>query len=135
MPMYNLIEYRDNYSKTSGVLWKYCRCDFKTFNFFKIKEIITGQRGDDDTKNVEIMVPLKYLSNFWRNLEILLINCETNLDLNWSEKCVIVASNLDQEATFSITDTKRYVPFVTLSTQDNAKVLERLKSGFERTIN
>ena len=69
------------------------------------------------------MVPLKYLSNFWRTLEGLLINCEINLILIWSTNCVIVASNLaNQNATFSITDTKLYVPVVTLSTQDNAKL-------------
>ena len=70
------------------------------------------------------MVPLKYPSNFWKTLEMPLINCEITLDLNWSENCFIVATNLaDQGATFSITDTKLYVPFVTLLTQDNAKLL------------
>ena len=65
-----------------------------------------------------------------------LINCEINLDLNWSENCVIVATNVTAQATrFSLTDRKLYVPVVTLSTQDNAKLLEQLKSGFKRTIN
>ena len=64
-----------------------------------------------------------------------LINCEINLDLNWSKNCVIVATNADQKTTFSITDLKIYVPVVTLSTQDNAKLLAQLKSGFKRTIN
>ena len=87
------------------------------------------------------MVPLKYISNFWKTLEMLLINCEINLDLNWSKKCVIVANNADQETKFSITDVpivyvpKLYVPIVILSTQNNAKLLEQLKSGFKRTIN
>ena len=79
------------------------------------------------------MVALKYLSNFWRTLEMPLINCEINLDLNWSKNCVIEANNVS--TTFSITDTRIYVPVVTLSTQDNAKLLEELKSGFKRTIN
>ena len=61
---------------------------------FKIKEKITGKTSDDDTKNVKIIIPLKCLSNFWRTLEILLTNCEINLDLNWSEKCVIVATDI-----------------------------------------
>ena len=78
---------------------------------------------------------LKYLSNISRTLEILLINCETNLDLNFSKNCVIKDNNADQGTTFSITDTKLYVPVVTLSTQDNAKLLKHLKSGFKRTIN
>ena len=81
------------------------------------------------------MVPLKYLSNFWRTLEFTLINCEINLDLQGSKKCVIVYSNADQEITFSITDTKLYVPVVSLSTQGNAKLHEQLKSGFKRTSN
>ena len=88
MPMYNLIEYGDNYSKTSGILWQYCRdepalaAENTITNFteadaitdsFKIKEKITCQKRSNGTKNVEIMVPLKYLSNFWRTLEIPLI--------------------------------------------------------------
>ena len=70
------------------------------------------------------MVLLKYLSKFRRNLEIPLINCETNLDLNWSKICVIVANNEDQATTFSITDTKLNVRVETLSTQDNAKLVD-----------
>ena len=82
-----------------------------------------------------MMVLLKYLSNFWRTLEVSLINCEINFDLNWSKNCVIVANNANQDTTFSITEAKIYVPVVTLSTQDNAKLLEQLKSGFKRTVN
>ena len=85
------------------------------------------------TKNVEIMVPLKYLSNFWWTLEMLLINCEINLFLTWSEKSVL--SNDTKATTFAITDTKLYVPVGTLSTQGNAKLLQQLKSGFKRTVN
>ena len=82
------------------------------------------------------MVPLKYLSNFWRTLEIPLINCEITLDLNWSEKCIMVATNIaNHAATFSITDTKLYVPVVTFSTQDNAKLLGQLKYGFKIITN
>ena len=68
------------------------------------------------------MVPLKYSSNFCRNLENLLIDCQINLDLNWSKDCVIVATEVvDQEGTFSITKAKLFFPVVTLSSQDNAK--------------
>ena len=74
------------------------------------------------------MVPLKYLSNFWRTLENTLINCEVNLILTWSEDCVIVYTNIaNQVATFPITETNLYVSVVTLSTQDNAELLPRLK--------
>ena len=97
---------------------------------------MTGQTGDNKTKNVEIMVPLKYLSHFWKALEMPLINCEVNLMLNWSASCVIVSTDVENQiATFAITDTKLYVAVVTLSTQDKAKLLEQLKSGLERVIN
>ena len=82
------------------------------------------------------MVPIKYLSNFWRTLEMSLISCEVNLILTWSENCVIVSTDVaGQNATFAITDTKLYVPVITLSQQDNAKLLQQLKSGFKRVIN
>ena len=103
---------------------------------FKFKAKITGQTGNDGTKDVEIMLPLKYLSNFWRTLEMPLINCEVNLILTWSSRCVLIATAVqNQAATFEITDTKLYVPVVTLSTQENTKFLQQLKSGFKRVIN
>ena len=81
-------------------------------------------------------VPLKYLSNFWGTLDVPFINCEINLNLNCSENWIIIATDVaNQGATFSITDTKIYVPVVTLSIQDNKKLLEQLKDGFKRTIN
>ena len=82
------------------------------------------------------MDPLKYLSNFWRTLEMPLINCEVNLILTWSSTCVLISTNIpNQNATFAITDTKLYVPVMTLSTQENTKFLQQLKSGFKRVIN
>ena len=150
MPMNNLIEYSNNYSKTFGSLWQYTKdipavnninaiIDFTnnslTDSFdFKVKMI--GQTGDNGTKNVEIMVPLKYLSNFWRTLEMSLINCEITLLLTWSASCAIVSTDVtNQNATFAITDTKLYVPVVTLSQQDNERLLEQLQSDFKRVIN
>ena len=79
------------------------------------------------------MVPLKYLSNFWRTSEMPLINCEVNLILTWSSTCVFTDSN--GAGTFKISDTKLYVPVVTLSFQENAKFLQQLKSSFKRVIN
>ena len=82
------------------------------------------------------MVPLKYLSNFWRTLEMPLINCEVNLILTCSSTCVLISTGVqNQAARFTITDTKLYVPVVTLSTQENTKFLQQLKSGFKRVIN
>ena len=81
------------------------------------------------------MVPLKCLSNFWRTLEMPLINCEVELILTWSANCVLIYNNAaDQASTFTITETNLYVPVFTLSTQDNAKILPKLKSDFKRTI-
>ena len=94
MPMYNLIEYSDNYPKTSGSLWQYCKdipavnnagniVDFtatNTTDSFKFRTKITGQTNNDGEINaVKIMVPLKYLRNFWRTLEMPLINREVEL--------------------------------------------------------
>ena len=72
-----------------------------------------------------MMVPLKLLSNFQRTPEMPLINCEINLNLTWSANCVTVSTAIaDQRATIAITDTKRYVPVVTVPTQDNVKLLD-----------
>ena len=168
MPMYNLIEYNKNYSKKTGSLWNYYRdepnsgvgsennnvnhfiIDSKSFDF---KTSITERlEGTDRTKDVENTAPLKYLSNFWGALNMLLINCEINLILTWSENCVITskatrntvftqgespavnAVNNPTNVTFKIKETKLYVTVVTLSTQVNKNFLEQLKSGFKRTI-
>ena len=150
MSLYNLIEYSDNYVKTTGSLRQYCKdiparnnnneiTEFtggNTTDSFNFKAKITGQTGDDRTKVVEIMFPLKYLSNFWRTLEMPLINCEVNLILTWSSTCVLISTNAqNQNAKFAITHTKRYVPVVILSTQENTKFLQQLKSGFKGVIN
>ena len=94
MPMYNLIEYSDNSSTTSGSLWQYYKDDpndnLANSKSFKYKVKIMGKTPQDgNTKDVEILVPLKYLSNFWRTLEMSLINCEVELILTWSKNCVI----------------------------------------------
>ena len=144
VPMYNLIEYIDNYSKTSGSLWQYCKeipaiddnGDIVNFNganatdSFEFKTKITGQTAaNNDNDNitgrvdVKIMVPLKYLTNFWRTLAMPLINCEIELILDWSANCVIIYTDVnDQVPTFTIKEINLYVPVVTLSTQDNEKL-------------
>ena len=109
---------------------------------FNFKTKITGQTAANINDgniagrvNVEIIVPLKDLSNFWRTLAMPLINCKVELILNWSVNCVIIYTDVtNQVPTFTITETNLYVPVVTLSTQDNAKLLPQLKSGFKRTI-
>ena len=141
MPMYNLIEYSDNYSKTSGSLWQYCKdtpavnnagniVDFTTNNttdLLKFKTKITGQANDGEISGIEIMVPLKYLRNFRRTLEMSLNNCEVELIMTWSADSVIIRTNVaNQNPTFTITETNLSVLVVTLSTQDNAKLLPQL---------
>ena len=126
MPMFNLIEYSDNYSKTSGSLWQYYKDDpndsLANSESFKSKVKITGKTPNNgNTKNVEIIVTLKYLSNFWKTLEMPLINSEVNLILTWSKDVVI--TNSTGEGKFAILETKLYVPVVTLSTKDNEKLL------------
>ena len=82
-------------------------------------------------KNVKIAVPLKYLSNFWRSLEMPLINCKIHLELNWSKDCVM---STIADTTFKITNTKLYVPLVTLSSKDNVKLVKLLEEGFKRPV-
>ena len=89
-----------------------------------LKKKLTIRIGGDCTINAEIMVPLKYLSNFWRTLEMSLINCEINLILTYSANCVIASyTTANQRTTFAIIDTKLYIPIVTSSTDDNVKLL------------
>ena len=79
-----------------------------------------GQTENDGTKYIEIMVPLKYLSNFWRTLEMLIM--------------LLIAGAIDGKVlTFAITDTKCYVPAVTLTAHDNIELIQQLKLGFKRT--
>ena len=150
MPMYNLIEYSENYSKTSGSLWQYCKdmpavnddgtvIDFNGANAtdsFNFKTKITGQTAaNNNNSNIAgrvLLVPLKYLSNFWRTLEMPLINCEIELILTCSADCIKIYTDVNNQVpTFTITETNLYVPVVTLSTQDNAKLLPQLKSGLK----
>ena len=132
IPMCNFIKDSDNYSKRLGTLWQYYRdkpflgadgaiADFLADNnnraSFKFKPKTTGKTAAaNGRKDVEIMVPLKYFSNFWRTLEMPLIKCEINLILTWSDKCML--SNDTKAITFAITGTKLYVPVTTLSFQD-----------------
>ena len=110
MPMYNLIEYSDNYSDTSGSLWQFKRDEIiKNINLttnnsssFKYKSNLIGNTDADwdnrKKEGVKIAVPLKYLSNFLRSLEIPSINCKVELSLRWYENCIL--SNVAGSSTF-----------------------------------
>ena len=140
MPMYNLIEYSDNYSDTSGSLWQFKRDEIEDVDLvvndnhisnnslsFKYKSsYITNRNG------VKIAVQLKYLSNFWRSLEMRLINCKVEFSLTSYENCVL--SSEADNSIFAITDAKLYVPIVTLSAEDNPKLSKLLGKGFKRSI-
>ena len=111
--MYNLIEYSDSYSKTSGTLWQcYIDEDDNTTQSesIKYKIKIRGKSPDKgNSKHAEIAAPLKYLSNFCRTLEIPLINCKIDIFLTWFENCVL--SSATEETKFPITDLKLYGPY------------------------
>ena len=120
MPIYDLIENSDSYSDTSGSLWQFKRyeithnADVRNDNApsFKYKANLIGNTEANGTKNgVKIAVPLKYLSNFWRSLEMPPINCKVEISLKWYERCLLTAATT---ATLRITDAKLYVPIVTL---------------------
>ena len=139
MPMYNLIEYSDNYAKKQEVYGKIVKIYQPEIIMMKLlnlqQAILLIHLILKQKSQVELEM-MEYLSNFWRTLEIPLINCEVNLILTWSSTCVLIATNIpNQNATFAITDTKLYVPVVTLSTQENTKFLQQLKSGFKIVIN
>ena len=103
---------------------------------FNFKAKVTGQTNDEGKNGVEIFVRLKYLSQFWRIIEMPFIDCEVNFNLSWSENCFIVYPDVaNQGTTFKIRNAKLYVPVFTLSTQDNANLLPQLRSCFKRTIN
>ena len=98
---------------------------------FKQKvRLIADTKADGTKSGVKIAVPLKYLSTFWKSLEVRLINCKVELSLKWIENCVLTTSANANKATFKITDVKLYVPVVTLSTDDSAK-LTKLSEGFK----
>ena len=139
MPMYNLIEYSDNYSDSSGSLYQFkiyespmndaenpLNVALDNSKSFKHKASLLGKatgadRNDRSSKNVKIVVPLKYISNSFRSLEIPLINCKIHLELNWNNNCVMHGADTyaggdnanNREATFKRTSTKLYVPIVT----------------------
>ena len=117
MPVYNLLEYSNYYSETLGSLWQYFKDEpndnLTDSESLKSKIKITENTpADGNTKDVEIIIPLKYLSNFWKTLKMPLINCEVNLNLTWSSTFFI--TNSTGAETFATTDTKLYVPVVTL---------------------
>ena len=153
MPMYNLIEYSDNYQDSSATLYQYNRDEppvdiannltINNSSSFKYKVDLLGTPvvvNNVARLNVKIAVLLKYLSNFFRSLEMPLINCKIKLNLTWKKECVLstdsdaVAPNLANNPVFITNDTKLYVPVVTLPKEDNKDFIEQQNKGFHRSI-
>ena len=155
VPMYNLLQYSKNYRKTIGSLYNCYRdeltddADNNQFNnikivnsnTFKYKNKIIDNTNNAGTKDMELSIPLKYLGNFWRALNIPLISCQVSLELKWDKIKRAIAGanpparyNAPTGATLAITNCKLYVPVVTLSKDDEFKLLTNLKSGFKREI-
>ena len=154
IPMYNLIEYSSNYSETTRSLSFYLKDEATNFNAgisnnnnfksFRYRVKLLGSTEADEAngilKNATIAVLLKYLSYFWGSLEMPLINCKVELKFKWTKYCVLTASGADNvdvnsnNVTFTIKDTKLYVPVVTLSGKDNQKLPKLLSKGFEKSV-
>ena len=144
MPMYNLFEYSDNYQDSTGSLYQFRRdeppddnanvANDTTSLVYKSK-LISGT-DDNNVNNVKLVVPLKYVSSFFRSLEMPLVNCKIDLELTWHKDRMISSVNAaaGQVVSFMITNTKLYVPVVTLSTEDNNNLTKQLNEGFKRTI-
>ena len=145
MPMYNLIEYSDNYQDSSATLYQY-KCDeppediannlaANNSDSSKYKISLLGNPVLDGAiakRSVKVVIPLKYLRNFFRSLEMPLINCKIKLNLTWKKECVLSTDAGD--AVFIINDTKMYVPVVTFSKEDNKDFIEQQNKGFQRSI-
>ena len=141
----NLIEYSDNYQDSSATLYQYKRDEppdnlannltQNNTDSFQYKVELLGDpvhAGSIARRNVKVAMPLKYLSNFFRSLEMPLINCKIKLNLTWKKECVL--STDAGAAVFIINDTKMYVPVVTLSKEDNKDFIEQQNKGFQRSI-
>ena len=146
MPMYNLIEYSDNYEDSSATLYQYKRDEPPEANAitdltvdnsssfkYKISLLDNTVVADNiERRSVKVVVPLKYLSNFFRSLEMPLINCKIKLNLTWKKECVL--STDDGNAVFIINDIKMYVSVVTLSKEDNKDFIDQQNKGFQKSI-
>ena len=144
MPMYNLLEYSDNYQDSTGSLYQFKRDEPPDDNANVANDItslvhkskLISGTDDNNVNNVKLVVPLKYVTNFFRSLEMPLVNCEIDLELAWHKDCMISSANAaaGQVVSFMFTNTKLYVPIVTLSTKDNTNLTKQLNEGFKRTI-
>ena len=144
MPMYNLLEYSDNYQDSTGSLYQFKRDEPPDDNANVTNDItslvdkskLINGTDDNNVNNVKLVVLLKYVSNFFRSLEMPLVNCKIDLELRWHKYCMISSVNAaaGQVVSFMITNTKLYVPIVTLSTNDNTNLTKQLNDGFKISI-
>ena len=147
MRKYNLIEYSDNYSDTLGSLWQFKRDEVPLNNAalaadsaqsLKYKAALVGKtavgvnNANSSVRHKKNVVPLKYLTNFWRSLEMLLINCKIHLELNRIGDSILSTSR--DSAKFKITDAKLHVPIVTLSTKNNVNLAKQLSDRLKEQL-
>ena len=152
MSMYNLIDCNDNYSDTSGSLWRFKNDEVPNDNAdlgvenngnfnsqtFKYKEALVGKTKDvvnntnSSEKKHKNSCSIKNSSNFCRSLEMPLVSCKVNLELNWTEDCILPSAG--DSARFKITDPNLHVPIVTLSTKDNVNLSKQLSNGIKRSV-
>ena len=162
MNLYNMLEYSDNYADTTASLYQYKRPEPKDNNghvvnlgtalsSFKyqpglVQKQLTARNSKNVPantdpnfananriwKNIKIVVPLKYISIFFRNLELPLINTKLYMELNWTKYSVLC--NQDHNSIFQITKCELYIPIVTFNTENNNKLSELFSKAFERTV-
>ena len=162
MELYNMLEYSDNYVDTTGSLYKYKRpeprdnngnvgnlgTDLSSFKYQSglVQKQLTAPNSENVPantdpnfanvpricKDIKIVVPLKHISNFFRNLELPLINTKLYMELNWTKFSVLC--NQNQNSIFQITKGELYIPVLTFITEDNNKLSRLLSEGFERTV-
>ena len=144
MAMYNLLEHSDNYQNSTGSLYQFKRDEppddnadvaNNTLSLVYKSKLIKGT-DNNNVNYVKLVVPLKYMSNFFRSLEMPLVNCKIDLELTWHKDCMIFSANAaaNRVVSFMITDTKLYIPLVTLSTKDNNNLIKQLSDGYKRNI-
>ena len=142
MPMYNLLEYSDNYQDSTGSLYQFKRDEpphdnadvaNNTSSLVYKSKLISGT-NNNNVNNVKLVVPLKYVSSFLKSLEMPLVNCKIDLELAWHKDCIIFSVNVaaGQVVSFMIINTKLYKSVVTLSTKDNNNLTKQLNEGFKK---
>ena len=138
------LQYSENYQNSTGILYQFKRdepsdnnadVENDTTSLVHISKLISGT-DNNNFNDVKLAVPLKCVSNFFRSLEMPLVICKIDLELTWDKDCMICSNDAaaGQVVSFMITNTRLYVPIVTLSTKDNTNLTKQLNEGSKRTV-